>query len=558
LAGPLLALLTLGACLSDEALRIECREDTECADQEQCIERVCVDTSRIPLTCPTGISICDDQCIDTDRSPDHCGVCDTPCHDAPFQRAECLAGACARTCAAGHYDLDPEIPGCEYACTPTSPSREVCDGVDNDCDGLVDNDDPSLEAPACPIQEGVCAGARMECRDDAPVECEPEDYAEHAPEQWEERERRCDGLDNDCDGRVDPHCCAPTDTPYVLVADRREIALHTRMDDALPVVTSLSTFPAAVVTRSAPAVGLSALLDERAIDACGANPVLAGTASRDGALLLIACDAAPLTLHAVDTATDATKRVFTLPAGARVDHLTVDTRADAISYAVAWRTIDGDPRAHIGFESDEIALVTGPFEPPTPNVEALSAFATPSGPIAIFATRTDGDVWLQRLDTSLALDGFATRVVRAEGWNEDTPLATAALRLSSESTMVAFPGDSGALHFTTVTTDPAETGTELTASPAHHVTLHDQRPDGVRVTALHDEAISVWLVHPDGSVVTSWTLPVSGPGDAKSAPAALVHEGDAHIAVGSPDQGSAATTGLLFYRLGLDSHPLCR
>jgi len=70
---------------------------------------------------------------------------------------------------------------------------EVCDGLDNNCDGVIDDG----VSRACPLQKGVCAGASAGCSD-AGATC---DFA-YGP-QYQRVETRCDGLDNDCDGVVD-------------------------------------------------------------------------------------------------------------------------------------------------------------------------------------------------------------------------------------------------------------------------------------------------------------------------------------------------------------------
>lgn len=83
------------------------------------------------------------------------------------------------------------LSGC--SCLP----EERCDGWDNDWDGVLDNaaDGGPLTRP-CPLAQGVCARAQSACVEGVWLACD------YGPD-YQLTERACDGLDNDCDGRID-------------------------------------------------------------------------------------------------------------------------------------------------------------------------------------------------------------------------------------------------------------------------------------------------------------------------------------------------------------------
>ena len=91
-------------------------------------------------------------------------------------------------------------------------TQEVCDGLDNDCKGGVDD---GLTAPACINQQGVCQGATRSCGGVAGWSaCGPAEYAGAAAgrgQTYQAEETACDGQDNDCDGATDEGCgtCEP-------------------------------------------------------------------------------------------------------------------------------------------------------------------------------------------------------------------------------------------------------------------------------------------------------------------------------------------------------------
>jgi Notch 1 len=145
---------------------------------------------------------CDDQDNDCDGATDE----DFPItlldgSDRQGAGRVCGTGACA----GGLTVCAPT--GDQVICsTEDLAHEEVCDGVDNDCDGHADGDDDDLTRPSCQAQYGVCAGSTKPatlCLDGAWRACDAPTYLTHDAAYEETQENSCDALDNDCDGFTD-------------------------------------------------------------------------------------------------------------------------------------------------------------------------------------------------------------------------------------------------------------------------------------------------------------------------------------------------------------------
>ncbi|MEO0321964.1 MAG: putative metal-binding motif-containing protein [Myxococcota bacterium] len=180
-----------GAC--DEGAR-ECGSascddaDGDGAEDAACGGTDCDDTD--PGVFPGAVELCDAAGRDEDCDPTTFGARDLD-GDGWVDFSCCNGPACGRDCDDTRAGTNPAVP-------------EVCDELDNDCDGSVDegllesvfldqdrdlHGDPDAPLLACPGIPGTSASA---------LDCDDTDPSINAPQA-----EISDSRDNDCDGRVD-------------------------------------------------------------------------------------------------------------------------------------------------------------------------------------------------------------------------------------------------------------------------------------------------------------------------------------------------------------------
>jgi hypothetical protein len=151
--------------------RQRCDEGYFCTDESYC-SKSCIDTE----DCPT-----DYECKSTDAGSSYCAPKDGKCGDVLCNDAD-----------GDEYGRGPDCKGLD--CDDNNPNinpgimRDACDAIDNDCDGIFDE---NFESNTC--GSGACAGSTACVM--GLIQCQ------QAVSQG--NDDNCNAIDEDCDGNID-------------------------------------------------------------------------------------------------------------------------------------------------------------------------------------------------------------------------------------------------------------------------------------------------------------------------------------------------------------------
>ncbi len=186
-------------CIGGVCVMESCHEgfyDIANGDLDGC-EYACEFTNGGVETCDGRDNDCNgliDDVAEPPQLPLHCGSCGRVC-SFPHQAAICNDNfECEPAdCNENWWNLDPDIPGCEYYCVPSAGGVEICDGLDNNCNGFIDEGNPGGGVPCGFNNLGICRMGVTSCVA-GELQCIGAVYPETEV---------CDGLDNNCSGEVD-------------------------------------------------------------------------------------------------------------------------------------------------------------------------------------------------------------------------------------------------------------------------------------------------------------------------------------------------------------------
>lgn len=166
--------------------------------------------------CSSGVWRCDDiedesTAVCEDQRGPETEVCDGIDNDCDGTVDEYLVRACDNLCGTG---TEVCVAGAFQGCTAPVAKPEVCNGKDDDCDGFMDEpEDLPIEycytGPAGSLMFGECRPGVSRCEYGRKI-C----YGQIVP-----RPEACDRLDNDCDGQIDEGTNSTDPVDIVFIVD---------------------------------------------------------------------------------------------------------------------------------------------------------------------------------------------------------------------------------------------------------------------------------------------------------------------------------------------------
>ena len=172
-----------------------CTADAQC-DGKECVTvkdgTFCADACTVDADCEAGSACATTGDPDTGVDGKFCvplnGTCDCNA-DTAGAKKPCQVANDVGTCV-GFETCDPAVGW--SACTAVEATVEVCDGIDNDCNSLIDDGLPEKQSCHNEGPAGICYGDET-CQGPLGWVCGAETPAAES----------CDFVDNDCDGEVD-------------------------------------------------------------------------------------------------------------------------------------------------------------------------------------------------------------------------------------------------------------------------------------------------------------------------------------------------------------------